>query len=81
MNEPVRLFVFGLGYSAGAFARALAGEAAWIGGTIRTADNVAALATAGIDAMVWDGEGAEPSRGGSRRPGDPPAGLHRPRRG
>ena len=61
MNEPVRLFVFGLGYSAGAFARAFAPQAAWIGGTVRSADKVAALAAAGIEALVWDGEGAGPA--------------------
>ncbi len=58
MNEPVRLFVFGLGYSAGAFARAFAPQAAWIGGTVRSADKIAALAAGGIEATVWDGQSA-----------------------
>ena len=55
MNGPVRLFVFGLGYSAGAFARAFAPEAAWIGGTVRSADKGAALAGGGIEVVPWDG--------------------------
>jgi nucleoside-diphosphate-sugar epimerase len=36
MSAPVRLFVFGLGYSAGAFAKAMAPQAEWVGGTLRS---------------------------------------------
>ncbi len=52
MNEPVRLFVFGLGYSAGAFARAFAPQAAWVGGTVRVPDRPAGQ---GIATIPWDG--------------------------
>ncbi len=52
MNEPVRLFVFGLGYSVGAFARAFAPQAAWVGGTVRVADRTAGQ---GIATIPWDG--------------------------
>ena len=52
MPDPVRLFVFGLGYSAGAFARAMVRQAEWVGGTVRSADKAAGQ---GIAATVWDG--------------------------
>ena len=55
MSEAVRLFVFGLGYSAGALARSMALEAAWVGGTVRSGDRTKALAGQGIAAMAWDG--------------------------
>ncbi len=51
-----RVFIFGLGFSALAFARRIAGEAAWIGGTVRTPEKAAALAREGIETLVFDGE-------------------------
>ena len=60
MSDPVRLFVFGLGYSAGAFARSMKGRANWIGGTTRSAEKAEALAADGFRPFVFDGatEGA-----------------------
>jgi nucleoside-diphosphate-sugar epimerase len=56
MSEHIRLFVFGLGYSAGRFARSMRGRAEWIGGTVRTIDKAVALsATPGIRPFVFDG--------------------------
>lgn len=56
MSGPVRLFVFGLGYSAGRFARAMRGSAEWIGGTVRSVDKAVALsAEPGIRPYVFDG--------------------------
>ena len=52
MSAPVRLFVFGLGYSAGAFARAMVPQAEWVGGTVRSADKAAGD---GIATIPWDG--------------------------
>ena len=52
MSDPVRLFVFGLGYSAGAFARAFAPRTEWAGGTVRSADKAAGQ---GMAAIPWDG--------------------------
>ncbi len=52
MPDPVRLFVFGLGYSAGAFARALAPKADWVGGTVRVPDRPAGQ---GIATIPWQG--------------------------
>ena len=51
MPDPIRLFVFGLGYSAGAFARAVAPQVDWVGGTVRSADTV----TPGVVTMCWAG--------------------------
>lgn len=51
----MRLFIFGAGYSAQAFARRMAAEADWIGGTTRSADKAAALRQAGIEPVVFDG--------------------------
>lgn len=50
-----RLFVFGLGYSAGAFARSMIGRMGSVGGTVRTAEKAAALNDEGIAAVVFDG--------------------------
>ncbi|MEX0697955.1 MAG: SDR family oxidoreductase [Dongiaceae bacterium] len=44
MSEHIRLFVFGLGYSAGRFALAMRGKAEWIGGTVQTIEKAVALA-------------------------------------
>jgi nucleoside-diphosphate-sugar epimerase len=53
MSGDRNLLVFGLGYSAGAFARLVAGEAA-ITGTVRTAEKAATLPQ-NITALVFDG--------------------------
>jgi len=53
--ERIRLFVFGLGYSAGAFVGAMRDRAGWIGGTVRAAERTAQLRAAGIAAHVFDG--------------------------
>lgn len=58
MSEPVRLFIFGLGYAGGAFARAMRGTAQWIGGTTRSAEAAESLAEAGIRPFVFGGDGA-----------------------
>ncbi len=52
MSDAMRLLVFGLGYSAGAFARAMATRAAWVGGTVRSADRALGQ---GIATIPWDG--------------------------
>jgi nucleoside-diphosphate-sugar epimerase len=52
----VRLFVFGLGYTGLAFARSMRGEAALVGGTVRSAEKAAELRAEGIDALVFDGK-------------------------
>lgn len=52
---PDRFFVFGLGYSALAFARLIKPRAEWIGGTVRTADKAAKLRAEAIDTFVFDG--------------------------
>ena len=51
-----RLFIFGLGYTGLAFARAMLPHAASVGGTVRSLDKAIALRSEGIGAMVFDGE-------------------------
>ncbi len=58
MTDPVRLFVFGLGYSATAFARAVTGQGGSVTGTSRDPAHVAALADQGISAIAFDGTGS-----------------------
>ena len=48
----MRLFVFGLGYSAMAYVRLVQGAAEWIGGTTRGVEKVAELRAQGIDAVL-----------------------------
>ena len=36
MSDPIRLFIFGLGYTATAIARAMQGRAASVAGTVRS---------------------------------------------
>jgi nucleoside-diphosphate-sugar epimerase len=55
MSDPIRLFIFGLGYTASAFARAMQGHAASVAGTVRSEAKAAALAGEGINAMAFDG--------------------------
>ena len=54
MSDPVRLFVFGLGYSAAALARTLKGRAE-IAGTTRDPDKLKALADEGFEVFPFDG--------------------------
>jgi nucleoside-diphosphate-sugar epimerase len=61
MSEPIRLFVFGLGYSAGTLAQAMQGRAASIAGTVRSKAKEARLAAAGFGAMVFDGTAPSPA--------------------
>jgi nucleoside-diphosphate-sugar epimerase len=53
------LLILGFGYSAGAFARLVAGEAT-IAGTVRSAEKAATLST-GVTALVFDGTRPEPA--------------------
>jgi nucleoside-diphosphate-sugar epimerase len=55
MSGPVRLLIFGLGYSAGAFARRIKPEAEWIAATVRSPERATALAEEGFRAVVFDG--------------------------
>jgi dTDP-4-dehydrorhamnose reductase len=55
MTAPVRLFVFGLGYSAAAFARSFRREADWVGGTVREVERAVALAGEGLRPLIFDG--------------------------
>lgn len=55
MSAP-RLFVFGLGYTGLAFARSIRGDAASIGGTVRSTGKAAGLRAEGIEALVFDGK-------------------------
>ncbi len=55
MTSPVRLFVFGLGYTAGALARAMLDRADWVGGTVRTVDKAVTLAAEGLRTFIFDG--------------------------
>jgi nucleoside-diphosphate-sugar epimerase len=55
VTSTINLFVFGLGYSAGAFARAMRGRVESIGGTVRTEEKAERLRAEGISALVFDG--------------------------
>ncbi len=56
----MRLFVFGLGYTAGHYARQATG---WtrIAGTVRSAEKAAELRGTGLEALIFDGDAAEPA--------------------
>jgi nucleoside-diphosphate-sugar epimerase len=54
MTAP-QVFVFGLGYTGLAFARALREAGVAVGGTVRSADKAEALRSEGIKALVFDG--------------------------
>ncbi|MCR4283328.1 MAG: NAD(P)-dependent oxidoreductase, partial [Bauldia sp.] len=59
MSEPVRLFAFGLGYSASRFAREMTGSAEWVGGTTRAIEKAVALAAEpGLRPYIFDGKSA-----------------------
>ena len=51
-----RLLILGAGYSGRAIARALAGEAEWIGGTTRSEERFGAIAAAGAEPLLFDGK-------------------------
>ena len=71
MSDPIRLFIFGLGYTATAIARAMQGRAASVAGTVRSEAKAAELAGEGLNAMAFDG--ASPSaRGGQGAAGRHP---------
>jgi hypothetical protein len=55
VTSTIDLFVFGLGYSAAAFARVMSGHADSIGGTVRTEEKAGRLRAEGISALVFDG--------------------------
>lgn len=56
MNKPIRLFVFGLGYTAGRLAHRMADRAEWVGGTTRSIERAVALgANSGVRPYVFDG--------------------------
>jgi nucleoside-diphosphate-sugar epimerase len=55
VTSPADLFVFGLGNSAGAFARAMLTAGAKVSGTVRSAEKAALLRADGITALVFDG--------------------------
>src|SRR3990167_9006103 len=55
VTSTINLFIFGLGYSAGAFARAMRGRVDLIGGTVRSEERAASLRAEGIAALVFDG--------------------------
>jgi nucleoside-diphosphate-sugar epimerase len=54
----MRLFIFGIGYSSAATIRRLAGRAAWIGGTTRSAEKAARLQAGGVHPFAFDGHSA-----------------------
>ncbi len=60
MGRRMRLFVFGLGYTAGHYARQATG---WtrIAGTVRSAEKAAELRGTGLEALIFDGDAAEPA--------------------
>ncbi|WP_321342900.1 SDR family oxidoreductase [Breoghania sp.] len=51
----MRLFVFGMGYSATAFAEKMRDRLEWVGGTTRSADKAASLHERGITPFLFDG--------------------------
>ncbi len=53
----MRLFIFGVGYSAHACISELQKECSWIGGTTRSAGKAAALSAKGIQSFLFDGTG------------------------
>lgn len=52
----MRVFIFGAGYSARAFARRLSGQAEFVGGTTRSPDGFGKLEGAGITPFVFHGD-------------------------
>lgn len=52
----MKIFIFGAGYSARAFARRIAGKATFIGGTTRAAERMAPIERSGIVPFLFDGK-------------------------
>ncbi|MEI2386196.1 SDR family oxidoreductase [Breoghania sp. JC706] len=52
----MRLFVFGLGYSARAFVEQMRDRLDWVGGTTRSTEKASVLRAAGITPFLFDGE-------------------------
>ncbi|MDJ0932839.1 SDR family oxidoreductase [Breoghania sp.] len=52
----MRLFVFGLGYSARAFVEKMRDRLDWVGGTTRSSEKAESLCAAGIEPFLFDGE-------------------------
>ncbi|MCA1299217.1 SDR family oxidoreductase [Stappia indica] len=57
----MRLFIFGFGYSASAFAERVRGRCSWIGATTRSADKAATMTAAGIAPFLFDGTVRDPA--------------------
>ena len=60
MGGCVKLFVFGLGYTASHFARRHAGPAASIAGTVRSAEGLKRFGGEPIEALLFDGPAIDP---------------------
>ena len=60
MGDRVRLFVFGLGYTAGHFVRDHRGSFDAFTGTVRSAEKVAECARDGVTALRFDNDEADP---------------------
>lgn len=59
MSKPIRLFVFGLGYTGWRFAHSMVGRAEWVGGTVRSIERAVALAAEpAVRPFVFDGQSA-----------------------
>lgn len=56
-----RLFVFGLGYTATALARAVLADGWTVAGTCRSAERAAALSSLGIEPLLFDGTPLDPA--------------------
>ena len=61
MTGGIRLFIFGLGYTATAIGRDLRSRAEWVGGTVRTVEKAARLGAEGLATFVFDG--SRPAQG------------------
>ncbi|MBN9668806.1 SDR family oxidoreductase [Roseibium aggregatum] len=57
----MRLFVFGVGYSAKAIVEEVRGRFDWIGGTTRSPEKAEALKAMGVEPFVFDGQNANGS--------------------
>src|SRR5258706_8848495 len=55
VDTPIRLFIFGLGYTATAFGRSFKERAEEIAGTVRTKDKAPALLAEGFRPIIFDG--------------------------
>jgi hypothetical protein len=60
VTRPIRLFIFGMGYTARAFGRAMA-DVEWMAGTTRTAERAARLNERHFRARTFDGHDSDPA--------------------